>query len=517
MSTRRLDELRKSREGKGAAADCFLGPAFDYSPLAALIIDDQGRIVHWNKRAGETLLPPALLKGSLLFRDLFSSQDDFDLLLFSLDQRGTFLARELSLKTPNGQDTPYKVTLVSWSDDPEGPGGLLCYTEELQEIREARQALADIHSRLEAEIEERQQTEGALQQTTARLQEMVYEYGHRNREATLLGDMGEFLQACQSPEEAYPLIVRFAADLFPGTSGALFMVDRQGETLELGHQWGSPLLQVPAFSPSDCWAARRGKLHRVKEKDTVMGCRHMRETGGFDYYCAPLINQGQTIGLLHMQQQQEEANPDSDEFLGVSPDLPDEKLVSTFTDHIALALANQRLKQELHHLAIRDPLTGLYNRRYMEESLVREIHRARRKNSSLGILMLDIDHFKRFNDTHGHESGDLLLKMLGNFLRTSIRSDDIPCRYGGEEFTLILPEITLENACLRAEAIRQGAAQLRVDYQGVLLEQATVSIGIALFPQDGATWEALLRRADKALYQAKERGRNRVMTSRDLA
>jgi diguanylate cyclase (GGDEF)-like protein len=242
----------------------------------------------------------------------------------------------------------------------------------------------------------------------------------------------------------------------------------------------------------------------------------MGDADRFFYLCAPLINQGQTIGLLHIQQPLEETGPDPDEFLAATPDLPDEKLVNTLTDHIALALANQHLKKKLQHLAVRDPLTGLYNRRYMEESLEREIHRARRKNSSVGILMLDIDHFKGFNDAHGHESGDLLLKMIGDFLMSSIRSDDVACRYGGEEFTLILPEITSDNACLRADTIRRGAAQLRVNYQGTILKQVTLSIGIALFPQDGATWEDLLRRADQALYLAKESGRNRVMTSRDL-
>lgn len=516
MTTRRLDEIRRPPEGAGSETNSFLGTAFDCSPLATLIIDRRRRIVRWNKKAGETLLPPTGRTGSFPFQDLFQARDDFDFLLFTLLQQGTAVERELSLKTPDGRNSPYRITLQTFDDDPEIPEGLLCYARDLQENREALNMVAEIQARLEAEIEERRQTEGALQQTTARLQEMVYDYGNRNREATLLSEMGEFLQACQTPEEAYPLIGRFAADLFPATSGALFMLDSQEETLELQHRWGEPVLEAPAFPPHDCWAARRGKLHQVQEKDSLMGCRHMAGVGGFFYICAPLINQGQTIGLLHLQQKTEEDSPNSDEFLASPPDLPPEKLLVTFTDHIALALANQRLKQELRHMAVRDPLTGLYNRRHMEESLVREIHRARRKNSSLGILMIDIDHFKNFNDVHGHEAGDCLLKSLGRFFKNSIRSDDIPCRFGGEEFILILPEITLENACSRAETIRREAAQLQVDYQGSPLDRVTLSLGISLFPQDGATWEALLRRADKALYLAKETGRNRVKTTRDL-
>jgi diguanylate cyclase (GGDEF)-like protein len=516
MTTRLLEELRKPREDSGLEIPAFLEAAFDHSPLAALVIDGQGRLVRWNIKAGDTLLPFFGRNESILFRELFSSGDDYEFLLFSLTRRASSVARELFLKTPDGQNAPYLVTVQSLQDDPQASSALLCYAAELKEVREAQNTVAEIQSRLEAEIEERQQTEGALQQTTAKLQEMVYEYGHRNRVATILSEMSEFLQACQSLEEAYPLVARFAGELFPETSGTLFMLDAQEEALEMWHSWGQPLLKVQTFPPQDCWAVRRGKLHQVLEKDPVMGCRHMREADGFSYLCAPLINQGQTIGLLHIQQKLEETGPLPDEFLAAPPDLPDEKLVSTFTDHIALTLSNQRLTHKLHHLAIRDPLTGLYNRRYLEESLDREIQRAKRKDSSLGVLMLDIDYFKKFNDAHGHEPGDLLLKMLGAFLKTSIRVDDTPCRYGGEEFTLILPEITLENACLRAETIRQGAALLQVNYQGTLLDPVTFSIGVAIFPQDGATGEALLRRADKALYLAKELGRNRVMTARDL-
>ena len=219
------------------------------------------------------------------------------------------------------------------------------------------------------------------------------------------------------------------------------------------------------------------------------------------------------MGMLHLQSV-EDSGPLADAFLSGPPELPDEKLIATFTDHIALALANLRLKQKLYQLAIRDGLTGLHNRRYMEESLEREIHRAKRKGTSLGILMMDIDHFKNFNDRHGHAAGDTLLKALGNHLKNSVRADDIACRYGGEEFTLILPDLTLETALLRAEALRAGAEQLRVNYRGWELEKISLSIGVALFPQNGTTWEITLREADKALYEAKEGGRNRVVAAR---
>ena len=371
----------------------------------------------------------------------------------------------------------------------------------------------DFQGQLKAEVEERQQAEDALQQTTARLQEMVYEYGRRNRDTTILREMSEFLQACQSTEETYPLIARFARDLFPNTSGSLFMLQSRDDVLESVSIWGEPILAAKIFAPQDCWAIRRSRVHQVVERDPLMTCRHLKDYEGPCSTFIPLSNQGKTIGLLHLQTI-DDTGPLADAFLSGTPEPPDEKLVATFTDHIALALSNLRLKQKLYQLAIRDGLTGLHNRRYMEESLEREIHRAKRKGTSLGILMVDIDHFKYFNDKHGHEAGDTLLKALGNYLKNSVRADDIACRYGGEEFTMILPELTLETALMRAEAIRAGVDQLRVNYRGLELEKISLSIGVALFPQNGTSWEITLREADKALYEAKESGRNRVVAAR---
>ncbi len=417
------------------------------------------------------------------------------------------------LKPRMGTTVPCEVTLLPCSKKIGDSQERICFIRDLSEIKASQAVALDFQGQLKTEVEERQQAEDALQQTTAKLQEMVYEYGRRNRDTTILREMSEFLQACQSTEETYPLIARFARELFPDTSGSLFMLQSRDDVLESVSIWGEPVLSAQIFAPQDCWAVRRSRIHQVVEKDPLMTCRHLKDYGGPCSTCIPLINQGQTIGMLHLQTV-DDTGPQPDAFLSGPPELPDEKLVATFTDHIALALSNLRLKQKLYQLAIQDGLTGLHNRRYMEESLGREIHRAKRKGTSLGILMLDIDHFKYFNDQHGHEAGDILLKALGNYLKTSVRADDIACRYGGEEFTLILPDLTLEAALMRAEAIRAGVDQLRVNYRGLELEKITLSIGIALFPQHGTTWESTLREADKALYEAKESGRNRVVAAR---
>ena len=170
-------------------------------------------------------------------------------------------------------------------------------------------------------------------------------------------------------------------------------------------------------------------------------------------------------------------------------------------------------REELRLQAIRDPLTGLFNRRYMEESLERELHRAARSNLPLGAVMIDLDHFKRFNDTWGHEAGDAVLREVGNLLTNWSRCEDIACRYGGEEFTLILTAAASEGTRLRTEQFRQAARGLEVRHGGRSLGGITVSAGVAAFPEHGFTATEILRAADEALYQAKARGRDRVVVS----
>lgn len=187
-----------------------------------------------------------------------------------------------------------------------------------------------------------------------------------------------------------------------------------------------------------------------------------------------------------------------------------QQLAVTVAEHIALSLANLKLRETLQNQSIRDPLTGLFNRRYLEESLEREVNRAQRKQQTLGIIMLDVDHFKRFNDTFGHEAGDAVLRKLGQFLHTHIRVSDIACRYGGEELTLILPEASLDVTHQRAEQIREGVKHLQVQHRHQPLDAITLSLGVACFPQHGLTGEAVMQAADAALYRAKKEGRDAV-------
>jgi diguanylate cyclase (GGDEF)-like protein len=187
-----------------------------------------------------------------------------------------------------------------------------------------------------------------------------------------------------------------------------------------------------------------------------------------------------------------------------------QRLLTAAAQQIAVAIANLRLRESLRQQSIRDPLTGLFNRRFLEESLGREVRRAERHNSQVSVLMLDVDHFKRFNDTWGHEAGDLVLREIGAVLDQSVRDGDVACRFGGEEFAIVMPDAPFEIALLRAEQLRMRVKAIAIAYRDQALGAVAVSVGVASYRLHGLDGEHVLRSADEALYLAKQAGRDRV-------
>ena len=173
----------------------------------------------------------------------------------------------------------------------------------------------------------------------------------------------------------------------------------------------------------------------------------------------------------------------------------------------------KKSEADLREKSVRDALTGLFNRRYLEETLSREVKRAARNEYSLGIIMIDIDHFKKINDTLGHAAGDAFLIEFGKLLKGQVRQYDIACRYGGEEFVLMMPEVKMDLARERAEILREKTKQLQVQYKEKILEPITISLGVAVYPEHGSTCETILKSADDALYKAKRDGRDRVVVA----
>lgn len=366
--------------------------------------------------------------------------------------------------------------------------------EDITERREAREALEEAHRRIARSIE--------ILKT-------------RSEEISALGEFGSLLQSCLNTEEAYRIIKSYCHKLFPFFSGGIYLTAASRHLVQIVASWGEPGVSAPDFALDDCWALRGGRLHCVTEKNAPAQCGHMPPMPEVSYFCVPLMAQGQAMGILHIEFQADlefVRAEDWEEFKKSS-----QELAGAVAEHVALALANLQLREALRIQSIRDPLTGLFNRRYMEESLEREILRASRNNQTIGVLLLDIDHFKRYNDTFGHEAGDTVLREVGRLLQRHVRGEDIACRLGGEEFVLMLPGVPLAVAGERAELLREAVRGLTVSFHGQTLGTTTVSIGVALYPQQGSDGVSLLECADKALYTAKESGRDRTVIAPAVA
>jgi two-component system, cell cycle response regulator len=245
----------------------------------------------------------------------------------------------------------------------------------------------------------------------------------------------------------------------------------------------------------------------MPRKDGISVCREMRQRADRAYvYILLLTAKSQERDLV------EGLGAGADDYL-TKPYSGDELRARLFSGERILAVQQQLVaaREALRTQAIRDPLTGLFNRRYMGEALERELRRAEHGGQPVSLVMLDVDHFKRFNDTSGHQAGDDLLTRIGSLLQARTRREDIACRYGGEEFLLILPGAPLEAARRRAEELRQAIGETTVEHRGRPLDRISASAGVACFPEHGTNTDELLRAADVALYRAKELGRDRVV------
>lgn len=355
------------------------------------------------------------------------------------------------------------------------------------------------------DITKRKQSDKELHEVNEKLADSVKKLETWNREISLLNEMGELLQGAQYLDEIYSLSAQFNQRIFPDMQGALCLVCPSNNLVEEVIRWGESVFSERSFEKSDCKALRSGRPHLVMEPSGHgMLCNHITNPHIANSYCVPMITQGEAMGLLHfhrMALKNEEASFFNEH---------QQHLAEEVSNNIALAVTNLKLRETLRQQSIIDPLTGLYNRRYMEETLIRELHRAERKKGSVGLIMFDIDHFKEFNDTFGHGGGDALLSALGDFFVKHTRGGDIVSRYGGDEFVFVLPDATLEDSRRRAEELCRNVKELQISYLDQQLSKCTLSLGVAAFPEYGLTCDALLKSADIALYHAKNDGRDRV-------
>ncbi len=359
-----------------------------------------------------------------------------------------------------------------------------------------QQALTQAKKSLELKVHERTM---ALESATLEAIDRAALLERQRLEIAIMNELTDMLQSCHTLDESWPIIGRSLSRLFEDVDGTIYTYRDSGNALMHGVSWGTKADELhEGFAPEDCWGLRLGRNWHYQPHDLYPSCNHIADADYGAYICFPMLAESKTLGVLHIQL------PDDDRALVIAD------LAQSAAARLALALSNIKLRQTLRNLSVRDALTGLYNRRFVDEVFDHEVVRCRRNDKSLSVLMIDVDHFKRFNDNFGHDAGDVVLRAVGTLLRESFRKTDLPCRLGGEEFLVILPECDSEAAFKVAEQLRIKISALVLFHQGKSLDAVTASMGVASWPEPISDEGLLVSAADAALYAAKRAGRNQV-------
>jgi diguanylate cyclase (GGDEF)-like protein/PAS domain S-box-containing protein len=468
--------------------DFFNQKCFDYTGLRIEQLEGLG----W-----QTIIHPDDLDGcASKWKDALHTGDPYEVEYRLRGKDGTyrwFLGRANPIRNPAGE-------IVKWFGSCTDIENQKQNQQVLEEqILERTVQLAETNTRLQEEMLEKDFARSELDQQNER---MLEELKKRSERAAMLAKMGELLQSCISRDEVFAAALGYAPKIFPAVPGALALLDASRNLTEVIGSWSDCHLPALVFEPASCWALRTGHPHLVLAGDPTAPCVHAEGVKN-TYLCTPILAQGETLGMVHFQATDEAPKMDASEL----------SFKTTFAGQVGLSIANIRLREALRTQSVRDSLTGLYNRRYLEETLEREVRRAARAAQSLGFLMIDLDHFKSFNDTYGHDAGDAVLRETALFLAKGIRAEDFVCRFGGEEFVVILPTADLESSRARGERLRLKMRELTIMYHGKSLGMVTISVGVAAFPEHGRSPKELMAAADAALYQAKRGGRDRVVVA----
>ncbi|MGH7252281.1 MAG: sensor domain-containing diguanylate cyclase [Nitrospiraceae bacterium] len=332
----------------------------------------------------------------------------------------------------------------------------------------------------------------------------VWILARRRRRSEKMGELlihlDELLQGCLTTEEACEVIGRVGPRLFPAEHGSLWAIRQSQKLVEPVAQWSTAHAGVREFPTTGCYALRSGRTYFVEDMLVGPLCNHLATPLPASYICIPLITRGEATGMLHL------GHPPSR-----FPARIDRTLAATAAARIALAMANLEMRAELHTLSVRDLVTGLFNRGYMEESLEREVHRATRHQRMVGVIAIDLNGLQYLNERFGREVGDAWLRQAGRTLQQAVRGSDIVSRSGAEAFTIIMPDTTSAATLQRAEQLRTTLKELREQHQGAAAGPFNCSLGLSLFPDHGKTGKAVLRAAEEASKRAKSSGVDRVL------
>ncbi|CAH0495208.1 sensor domain-containing diguanylate cyclase [Novosphingobium sp. CECT 9465] len=313
--------------------------------------------------------------------------------------------------------------------------------------------------------------------------------------------MTDMLQAAETYEDAAAVLMATARRLLPGYGAALYIFNNSRDRLDLARAWDMPegVVAQEMLSPANCWALKRGKPHINAPHEMTLCCAHHgSQVASVEL---PMMASGQLHGLLILTHA--EIDGAFDRLMDIR------RMGRALSDSMSLALSNIALREKLRTQSLRDPLTGLYNRRYMEDALERFVSLGSRNGGSTAVVMLDLDNFKRLNDDHGHAKGDAVLRDVAAQIVGALRPTDVICRYGGEELVAILPDCSLEDALEKAELLRERIESLSGSHECAI----SASLGVATVPETATSATDILPIADAALYAAKKAGKNCVLAS----
>jgi diguanylate cyclase (GGDEF)-like protein len=326
-------------------------------------------------------------------------------------------------------------------------------------------------------------------------------------EMSSLIEMNNALQSASSLDEIFELLQLYCERLLSKFSGSLYILNASKNYLEVKMSWNNPNMNENTFYPENCWSLRQGKIYFYFNKEEKIPCKHQLKHHIDEYICVPLLAQSEILGVLYLEINQARDYSKNEVYRLEAENL---KLIETISGHISLAISNINLRDKLNKRAIIDPLTSLYNRSYLDDTLERDIDRAIRKGTTIAVVMMDLDNFKHINDAYSHPAGDRVLREISDLLLKNIRNSDLVCRYGGEEILIGMYDIPREEAYNQIERIRKKIENLTVTYGADLIGPLSASFGMAMCPQDATTLEAIIAAADSALYESKKTGKNKI-------
>ena len=452
----------------------------DQGPFAAYIKDEQSRVLYYNQELQSRFsVDPQEWLGKTDSEYLPDPEEGRRVM--ENDQVVLKTLRPLKLieeiKIPGNDQPCYWLSFkFPFSDYPTGACRIGGISIDITESIEAQRSLTDLNRQLE---------------------EKTLELEAKKRELIYLSDMADMLYSCEFEDEVYQVVALTCSKLFPNMSGCINIIANSKNYVQINSTWGSERSSKEVFSLSDCWALRRGKLNLLSPCNAGLMCSHLIPPVSGAHLCVPLFGQGEVIGILHIYALEE-----------ISREA--QQITEIIARTLGIALNNLSIKQRLTYDSLRDGMTQLFNQSYMQNITEQRLAEADRAGQPLSVIFLDIDNFKSYNSRYGHMTANIVLQGLAKLLLKSIRSFDIACRWGGEEFVIVMPNMTLETLRMRVEQLRVDVEQMQLKDGDQILKSITASFGIAV-SEPGITVKDFLNRANQAMLEAKRTGKNRVM------